>query len=174
MKKYLIFLSSISAIGVGAIAGTINTNNNHRESINSTTTNAYLLTKDEVKYDITKNLQSVSLENLLSSLKELNKIHTEQGKEVVLSGLPPLVLLDDEGITIGQSYMSSIAWVSLNSLLNSNTANFDNISMTITNNEITVVLYDNDQIIELFSYKGDKPTVQDHMAVVVSLQYEVN
>jgi len=108
MKKYLMFLSSISAIGIGAIAGTINTNNNNVESMKTTVANTYLTSKDEVKYDITNDSQTVTLENLLSSLKDLNKIHTEQSKEVVLSGLPPLVMLNDEGTLLGQTYMSAI------------------------------------------------------------------
>jgi len=108
MKKYLMLLSGISAIGIGAIAGTINTKNNNVESMKTTVANTYLTSKDEVKYDITNDSQTVTLENLLSSLKDLNKIHTEQSKEVVLSGLPPLVMLNDEGTLLGQTYMSAI------------------------------------------------------------------
>lgn len=179
MKKYLMFLSGISAIGVGAVAGTITTNNSNVATVaKATTTNAYLTSKDEVKYDITSSSQTVSLENLLSSLKELNKIHTEQGKEVVLSGLPPLVLLNDEGITIGQNYMSAITWVNLNGLLNSDTVNFENVSMVIDSNQITVVLdykvADADQILELFTYNGNLPSAQDHMTTISVLQYETN
>lgn len=178
MKKYLMLLSGISAIGIGAIAGTINTNNNNVESMKTTVANTYLTSKDEVKYDITNDSQTVTLENLLSSLKGLNKIHTEQSKEVVLSGLPPLVMLNDEGTLLGQTYMSAITWVNLNGLINSNTIDFENVSMIISNNQITVLLNykvgDTDQMLELFTYNGNVPLTQDHMTAFLALQYETN
>ncbi len=179
MKKYLMLLSGISAIGIGAIAGTINTNSNNVENMKTTNANVYITSKDEVKYDITNDSQTVTLGNLLSSLKDLNKIHTEQNKQVVLSGLPPLVLLNDEGTLLGETYMSAITWVNLNFALNANDISFENVSMVITNNQITVLLNykigNTDQVLELFTYNGvNIPLTQDHMTAFLALQYEIN
>lgn len=181
MKKHSMILASISAIGIGAISGTISTNNNSATSVKkATVANSYIYSKDEVKYDITNTSQTVTLENLLLSLKNLNKIHTEQNKEVVLSGLPPLVLLNDEGTLLGETYMSAITWVNLNGLLNADTVNFENVSMIISNNQITVFLnykiadVDN-QMLELFRYNDSNiPLTQDHMMTFLALQYETN
>lgn len=180
MKKYLIFLSGINAIGIGAITNTISTNNSNVASIKTTIASNYLTSKDEAKYDITDTSQTVTLENLLSLFKDLNKIHTEQNKEVTLSGLPPLVLLTDEGTLLGQSFMNTITWLNLNGLINSDVIDFENVSMIITNDQITVFLNykiadaDN-QMLELFTYNNTNiPLVQEHMTAFLAIQYEIN
>ncbi|MDQ7983256.1 MAG: hypothetical protein REH79_03535 [Spiroplasma sp.] len=131
MKKYLLILSSITAVGVGATANIIN---QPKSNIN-TNTSAIKESLDLSKYDVSDgSTTSFQLDNLLKIIKEINQEHKDNNQQLTFVTIPRWNLISDAGDIFAVGWMF-LAKEQLEILINSDNIQFDRVLMTISGSE---------------------------------------
>lgn len=178
MKKYLMILSGISAIGIGTIVNVINIENNPSNANLAIKTQVIKQTLDLSKYDVADgSTQSFKLDNLLNLIKEINQEHKENNKKLTFNRFPRWNLISDNGTIFAVGWMF-LAQKQLENLVNSDNVQFENVLMSITGSEQLIKVSLNYQIssisqtLELIQIQQENiPLKQEQMKTGVEISY---
>lgn len=138
MKKYLMILSSITAIGGGTIVNAINTANPKVEQNQKSYADRSIST-DFVNYDITDgSTAQLQLTDSLTLFKSLHNFHKENNVDIKFTGVPGLILADEYGNIFLQSPFQNMSIIY--DLINSESIEFKENILEVSSDGIKLFI----------------------------------